>query len=159
MSELVTLRVPVSTVLTTELAGYTGSARCIVIVNGEVELGVDLEQARFEDVNPEARTATLFLPEPKVCRASLDHERAAVYSLDREGLWGLLPSDEPDRELVNRAMREAQTCIKTAAQNTQLAKQARQQAERLVHRAFTRVGWRIKIVWVGDTRASALPCK
>ncbi len=87
MSELVTLRVPVSTVITSELAGYTGSTRCIVIVNGEVELGVDLEQARFEDIDTQARTATLVLPEPKTRAARLDHARTQVYSLDRHGLW------------------------------------------------------------------------
>ena len=44
MAELVTLKVPVSTVLMCELAGYVGSVRCVVVVNGDVELGVDMEQ-------------------------------------------------------------------------------------------------------------------
>lgn len=37
LAELVTLRVPVSTVITTKIAGYTGSIPCVVVVHGEVE--------------------------------------------------------------------------------------------------------------------------
>jgi Protein of unknown function (DUF4230) len=73
MAELVTLKVPVSTVLTSELAGYVGGVRCVVVVNGDVELGVDLEQARLEDIDAEAHTATIVLPQPKVRHARLDH--------------------------------------------------------------------------------------
>ena len=95
LAELVTLRVPVSTVTTTELIGYTGSIRCIVIVKGEVELGVDLEQVRLEDVDTVSRTATLVLPMPTVHAARLDLDRTHIYSIDRCGLWLLLPSDKP----------------------------------------------------------------
>ena len=59
MAELAVLKVPVSTVITSELSGYVGGIRCVVVVNGEVELGVDLAQARLEDVDPTIARSTL----------------------------------------------------------------------------------------------------
>jgi Protein of unknown function (DUF4230) len=88
MAELAVLKVPVSTVITSELVGYVGGVRCVAVVNGDVELGVDMEQARLEDVDAEARAATLVLPQPHVRHARLDHERTTVYSLDRQGYGG-----------------------------------------------------------------------
>jgi hypothetical protein len=39
--------------MTSELTGYVGGIRCVMVVNGKVALGVDLEQARIEDVDPD----------------------------------------------------------------------------------------------------------
>ena len=147
VAELVTLKVPVSTVLTSELAGYVGGISCIVVVNGNVELGVDLEQARIEDVDPEARTATLILPRPKVRHARLDHERTTVYSVNRQGIWWLALGDEPARKLVNKAMLEAQAVVEEVAQNSGLVEQARRRAERVLREAFEAVGWEVGLRW------------
>ncbi|MEZ6190030.1 MAG: DUF4230 domain-containing protein [Phycisphaerales bacterium] len=147
LAELVTLRVPVSTVITTELSGYTGSISCVVVVHGEVELGVDLEQARFEDVDPEARTAPLVLPPPTVHAARLNHERTRVYSLDRHGLWWLYISDEPGRRVVNRGMQQAQAVVEAAGQDAILLNQAREQAERILREAFKTIGWDPQLEW------------
>jgi hypothetical protein len=147
LAELVTLRVPVSTVVTTEIAGYTGSISCVIVVNGEVELGVDLEQARFEDIDPEARNATLVLPEPKTRAARLDHIRTHVYSVDRHGLWVLLPSDEPGRRIVNMGMNEAQNAVEAAARDAGLIGQARQRAEQVLRGALKTIGWAVDLSW------------
>lgn len=145
LAEMVMLRVPVSTVITTEIAGYTGSVSCVIVVNGEVELGVDLEQARFEVIDPETRTATLVLPEPKSRAARLDHARTHVYSLDRHGLWLLLPSDEPGRRIVNLGMTEAQNAVEAAARDAGLIGQARQRAEKVLRGAFEAIGWKLRL--------------
>ena len=154
LAELTVLVVPVSTVLTTELVGYTGSARCIVVVNGEAELGVDLEQARFADIDAEARTATLILPEPRTRAARLDHARTQIYSLDRQGLWLLLSSGESCRLVVNQAMQQAQAAVEAAGQDTKLLYQAREQAERALGNAIETVGWQLHIVWAGGPWAA-----
>ena len=121
--------------------------RCVVVVNGDVELGVDMEQARLEDVNPEDRTATLLLPEPKVRHARLDHGRTTVYSLDREGLWCLIFSDKPSRRLVNRAMKQAKAEVESAAKDPGLVEQARRRSERVLRGAFEVIGWEVGVVW------------
>ena len=155
VAELVTLKVPVSTVITSELAGYLGGVRCVVVVNGDVELGVDLEAARLEDVDPKARTATLILPDPKVRHARLDHERTTVYSLDRQGLWWLVFSNEPARRLVNRAMKQAQAEVESAAQDPGLVEQARRRAEWVLRGAFEVIGWEIDLAWSSYRAARA----
>ena len=144
MAELAVLKVPVSTVITSELSGYVGGIRCIVVVNGEVELGVDLEQARLEDIDPEARTATLILPEPKVRHARLDHDRTQVFSIDRDGLWCLSLSDDAARALVNKAMLEAQESVEMVARDPGLVEQARRRAEWVLRGAFEMIGWELK---------------
>jgi Protein of unknown function (DUF4230) len=156
MAELVTLKVPVSTVLTSELAGYVGGVRCVVVVNGDVELGVDLEQARLEDVNPEARTATLVLPEPKVCHSRLDHERTTVYSLDRQGLWWLVFSDEPARRLVNRAMKQAQSEVESVGEDSQYVDRARRHTEHVLIRFLEALGWEVKLVWTEKSKRETI---
>ncbi len=148
MAELVTLKVPVSTVITSELSGYVGGVTCVMVVNGEVELGVDLEQARIEDIDPKDRTATLVLPEPKVRHARLDHERTTVYSVNRQGLWWLVLGDEPARKLVNKAMKQAQVTVQSAALDLGLVEQARRRAERVLRGAFEVVGWEVEVLWV-----------
>lgn len=147
MAELVTLKVPVSTVLTSKLAGYIGSIKCVIVVYGEVELGVDMEAIRFEDVDPVARSATLILPEPKVRHARLDHERTMIYSLSREGLWWVLMSDEPARRLVNDVMKRAETVVKSTANEPHLEMQARRKAEVVLQSAFQMIEWKIDLVW------------
>jgi Protein of unknown function (DUF4230) len=147
LAELVTLSVPVSTVLTCELAGYVGGIKCVVVVNGEVELGVDLKEARLEEVDPETSTATLVLPQPKVRHARLDHERTTAYSLDREGLWWLALSDEPARRLLNLAMKQAQATVESAARDPGLIEQAQRRAERILRGAFEVIGWEVTLVW------------
>ncbi len=104
---------------------------------------------RFEDIDPESRTATLILPAPEVHTARLDHEHTQVYSLDRQGLWLLLPSDEPSRRLVNRAMQEAQAAVTRAGYDEKLITRARDQAELVIRGAMEVVGWRVRIVWAG----------
>jgi len=141
-AELVTLKVPVSTVLTSELAGYVGGVTCVMVVNGEEELGVDMEAARIEDIDPKARTATLVLPQPKVRHARLDHERTTVYSVNRQGLWWLALGDEPARKLVNKAMRQGQVTVESAVQDPGLVEQARRWA------AFEVIGREVRILWV-----------
>ena len=147
MAELVTLKVPVSTVLTSELSGYVGGVTCVMVVNGEVELGVDLEQTHIKDIDPKDRTATLILPEPKVRHARLDHERTTVYSVNRQGLWCLVLGDEPARKLVNKAMKQAQVTVQSAARDPGLVEQARRRVERVLRAAFNVIGWKVALVW------------
>ena len=119
------------------------------MVNGEVDLGVNLDQARLEDIDPDAQTATLVLPKPKVRRARLNHERTTIYDLDRQGLWLLVLSDEASRKLVNKAMREAQAAVESAAENSRLVEQAQRRAEEVLRGTFEVIGWEVQALWAG----------
>ena len=151
LAELVVLRVPVSKVHVATLSGYVGSVSCVVLIQGELELGTDLQLARFENVDTEARTATLKLSEPKVRRARLDHEQTSVYRIDRGGLWKALPSAEPARMIVNLAMTEAQACVEVAGEDSQYVDRAKRHTEQVLGQFLQALGWEVKLVWVGKS--------
>lgn len=150
LAELVVLRVPVSKVHVTKLGGYVGSVSCLVLVNGELELGNDLARARWEDVDTEARTAKLILAEPVVRRARLDHDQTSVYRIDRGGLRKGLPSAEPSRQVVNQAMIEAQADIEDAGDDSQYVDRARRHTEQVLQQFLKAMGWKVQVVWVVD---------
>ena len=150
LADLVTLRVPVSRVHVTKIGGYVGSVDCVVLVNGELELGTDLKQASWQEVDTEARTATLLMTEPAVRRARLDHEQTSVYRIDRRGLWLMVPSVEASRVVVNLAMAEAQRVVESAGEQPELADRTRQRTEQVISQFFIAAGWGVKVVWAGQ---------
>ena len=155
LASLVTARVQVADVLCTAITGYTGQVRIAVLVKGDFLLGVDLGQARFEDVDDQARTAVLVLPAPQVTSPRVDHERTRIFAIDTTGLWQLLPSDARRAELVEQAMREAQTVVADAAGYGDLMAQARHNAELLLGGFFQEaLGWDITIRWQDEQGAA-----
>ena len=78
MVTLVTIRRPVSHVQTSQSPGTTGAARLILIVHGDVEVGVDLDRAELHGVDQAAHRATLVMHEPKPHRPRLNHERTRI---------------------------------------------------------------------------------
>jgi hypothetical protein len=147
LADLVVLRVPVSNVHVTQIGGYVGGVDCIVLVNGELELGTDLKLARWLDVDTETRTATLVLAEPVVRRARLDHEQTSVYRIDRRGLWLMVPSAEPSRVVMNQAMAQAQHVVESAGEQPVLMDRAKQQTEQVLSQLMAAIGWEVKLEW------------
>ena len=151
LSELVTLRVPVSELCVTEISGYTGSIRCLLLAHGDVELGVDLNRAQFENVNPSNKTATLVLPHPRTRRARLDHNRTSVYRIDRFGLWRIRFTDEKARRVVNKAMKDALAAVALVGRGEKLKVQARRQAEAVIRGAMEVGGGMLGLIgWVTE---------
>ncbi len=148
LADLVTLRIPVSKVQSTHIGGYVGGVDCILLINGDVEISTDIKQARWENVNTEARTATLILNEPDVRRVRLDHEQTSVYTINRKGLWLLLPSAEPARQIVNRAMTEAQRCMESVGEDKELTVQSKQQTEKVLGQFFNAIDWHVEVSWI-----------
>ena len=48
LSALVSMRIELSDVLQTQIRGYTGSVKAVLLVKGDVLISVDLSRARFE---------------------------------------------------------------------------------------------------------------
>lgn len=147
LADLVVLRVPVSKVHVTRIQGYVGAVDCVVLVNGELELGTDLNLARFEEIDVETNTATLILPMPTSRRAWLNQEQSSIYRIDRKGLWKVMPYTELPPKIVNQAMVEAQQCIETVGQDAHLLKQAKEHAELVIQQFLKALGWEVKLVW------------
>lgn len=147
LADLVVLRVPVSKVHVTRIGGYVGGVDCIVLVNGEVEISSDMMLARFEKVDVDARRATLILSRPVVRHARLDHEQTIVYRIDRKGLWIVVPSGEPTRGVINKAMREAQLCVQRVGEDPQLVDRSRRRTEQVLNQVMVSMGWEVNVEW------------
>ena len=107
LASLTTLRVDVADAVVSELPGNTGSIKTVLIVRGDVTLGVDLSSATFEQVDREKRSAVLHLPQPVVQSATLDQDRTKLVGIWEQGLWAITPGGgDANAAVVNRAMRE-----------------------------------------------------
>ena len=98
-AELIALETDLSCVVNAGLAGYTGDVRAIVIAHGHATFAVDLTEAKWQSVDPDNKVATLTLPPPQPRRIALDHDHTEVWSIDRRGLWFLLPLRPEARRL------------------------------------------------------------
>ncbi len=65
LSQLLTLRIDVADVLVSRIDGMTGGVQLAMLVKGDVALGIDLSQARFDKIDNAHCTALLILPPPQ----------------------------------------------------------------------------------------------
>src|SRR5579885_451090 len=79
LASLVTSRVEVADVQETDVSGYTGGMRVLMLVRGDFLLGVDLSASRLEAVDVSARAAVLWLPQPSVSSPRVDHTRTKLF--------------------------------------------------------------------------------
>jgi hypothetical protein len=148
LAELVTVRAQVADAQQTSLAGYTGSIRAALLVKGEILVGVDLSQARFEQEDEVHRVAVLRLTRPRVLAARLDHERTKVFGVSTRGLWLMVPGGgDADAAVIDRAYREAQEGLEKAADNPELRRRAANQAELELREFCSSIGWQVEIRW------------
>jgi len=147
LASLTTLRVHVADVHLTEIHGHTGSLRAALLVRGDLLIAVDLAEARFEQLDDEAKRATIVLPAPRAQSPRLDHARTRIYAITTSGMWSLLPTDDHRARLVNRAMGEAQRLVEHAAQRDELIEQARRNTETVIDTYSRQIGWSVTIRW------------
>jgi hypothetical protein len=148
LSELTTLTVRSADVRAASLAGFTGSTHALLLVHGEVRVGVDLAEARFEHVDPAAHRAVLVLPQPTVRSARLDHGRTRLLRLWDEGLWAVTPGgNDADAMLVNAAYLDAERLLITAARDSSYVRSAKAQAEHVLLEFVHVTGWRMDVRW------------
>jgi hypothetical protein len=147
IGSLLTLQTTVVDVHTSELAGYTGSVRVVILVKGDVQLACPVDDARFENVDEESRQAVLVLKPPVASRPRLDHDRTRLWALDRTGLWQLMPGHAQEAELVSNALQEAQHVVADAVVSQDLDRQARERAEALLTGFFKALNWNVTVRW------------
>jgi hypothetical protein len=148
LSALTTLRVDVADAFVTELRGRTGGTTAVLVVRGEVVVGVDLATARFDSADPQERSAVLVLPRPRVQFARLDHERTRLVGVWPGGLWTVVPGGrDADAAALNAGYRQAQRALAAAAEDPELAGRARRGAEVVLRAFFAALGWEVLIKW------------
>jgi Protein of unknown function (DUF4230) len=150
LASLTTLRIEVADAVIVALRGRTGAISAVLVVHGEATLGVDLSQAKLESVNEADRRATLVLPRPQVQSAKLDHKKTKLIGLSTDGLWLIVPGgDDADAAISDLAYRHGEEIVAGAADDSELAEQARGQAELVLRIFFRAIGWTTEIRWSG----------
>ena len=150
LAELTTLRVDVADAIETEVKGYTGTIKAVLIVKGDVTVGVDLSQAKFLSIDEQARRAVLVLPPPRVQSVRLDHEHSKLVGVFSSGLWTITPGGGvAEAFVVNRAFRDGQRDVAKAADDPGLFERARKNTEQVLGCFFAAMAWRVEIRWSG----------
>jgi hypothetical protein len=128
-----------------------GGTRVLLIARGECFLGTDLQLARYEQVQPTEKTASLSLPNPKVLSARLNHDAKAggsyFYAVTNDGVAALLPGTENQTKAMNRALQKGQSEIEAACAKPDLLTAAKRSAEAVLQPTVSATGWKIKTVW------------
>jgi hypothetical protein len=153
LASLTVLHVPVADVQIYTLTGYTGGIQAVLVVRGDVEISTDLTAARLEAVDADHRQAYLVLPAPTAVRPRVDHERTRIYKIDRSGLWQMIPGEAGERDLVNRALQDAQRLIGEVGGQAELIDQARSRTKDVIMGFFRALGWQVETRWL-DQRAA-----
>jgi hypothetical protein len=148
LSSLVTMKVEVADAQVTSVQGQTGGMRVALLVRGDFLIGVDLSQARFEQVDHLKRTVVLVLPQPRAASPRLNHERTKVFEVTSHGLWLLVPGDAGRAKALELAHAEAQRLVAEAATSASVTGRARSQAESVLGSFFDAAGWTISVRWV-----------
>jgi len=147
LSELTVLRVQATEVITNEARGQTGSTSVVVLIHGDVFLGVDLEQAEFVEVDKEQQHLVLFLPAPGVRRAAIDHQASQMIYSHRKGLWRMALGPAMEDELIANAYEAGQLRLQEAAAQADLTDRAKRHAESVLRRFIDGSDWRLTIRW------------
>ena len=147
LASLATVEATVVDVHVTRLRGRAGAVRVVLLVKGDVRLVCDVDRARFDVLDPVAKTAVVVLPPPVASRPRVDHEASRVYSIDREGLWRIVPGSTGEPQVLTAALREAQCLVADAVDQEDLCAAARRRAEALVERFCGAVGWSVRVEW------------
>jgi hypothetical protein len=150
LASVTTLRVDVADAIVSELPGKTGSIKTVLIVRGDVTLGVDLSGASFEQVDRDERSAVLHLPRPTVQSVRLDQDRTKLVGVWEQGLWAITPGGgDADTAAVNQAMRRAQTIVESAGQDPEIVGRCRAQTEQVLVAFLRNLGWTVRVEWAG----------
>jgi hypothetical protein len=118
-----------------DTSAFTGES-VIVLANGEVEAGVNLEELGENDVRVNEDTVTINLPEPEIFSSSLDEGRTGVYDRDR-GIFVYRGDDS----LIEDARLEAVGEIENAAEESDILAQANTNAEDTIHAFVEALGF------------------
>jgi len=142
LSELVTNKVYVSDVLDASNKDYEGKW----IINGDALITIDLNNAKLENVNQEAKTATIILPLPTVTSPRVDYTRTKPAYI--KGVRFALLRNPKSKELMKENMMSvAQKSIEKLAGRPEIIENSKTQAALIISNLYLKVGWQLTIEW------------
>jgi hypothetical protein len=147
MSELTVTQVELTDVVSTSVHGQTGRITVDMLIRGTVTLGVDLEQARFIEVDKAQQNIVLALPPPEVRRVAIDHEASRVLNSQRGGLWRMTIGDALEDQAIRSALVIGQQRLSVATSRHDLNQRAGGHAEAVLGRFISEMGWTLDVRW------------
>lgn len=147
ISQLVALEVEATEIVTTEIKGYTGSTSVVVLVQGTLTYGVDLDLARFLQTEPKKRHLVLSLPEPSAHQVAIDPHASRLLSCERSGLWQIAIGPAREDEALMSAISIGHGRLFDAASQNDLVSQARRHAEAVLVRFVSEMDWTLEVRW------------
>ncbi len=147
LAELTVLEVNASEIVNAEISGYTGGTCVIVLVQGNVTLGVDLGAAEYLHVDLERRHLVLSLPQPTVRRTSIDPRTSRLLRCDRAGLWRMAVGPAREYEAFAAALAIGQERLRSTAASDDFVDRAGRHAESVLARFVSEMGWTLDVRW------------
>jgi hypothetical protein len=123
-----------------ERAFYLPDAKAVLIIAGEVFVGIDLEKVKKEDIVDSNNRLTVTLPKPEILLSRVNHEKSKVYNVE----WGGFST----ADLVDEAYKNAEIKIVEEAAKTGFEETCRNNAKALLLPIFTELsGKEVDIVF------------
>lgn len=98
-------------------------SRVLLLAVGEVTACIDLTKVRKSDIIQSKDTVTVFLPQPEICYAKLDHDKSKVYDIR-----GMMFEDGA-KDIVESVYKLAEKKIMDNAREMNVLGMARQNAQ------------------------------
>lgn len=144
LSQLVSVRYRIQRVVgLTEQKEPLGEESILLMVEGEVQGGIDLHRVNAADVTTDdAGALTLTLPAPAILNASIDEGKTKIW--DRHVTWWT-PWVTQDPDLKHKARLRALEDIRKAALDMGILDQARTNAQSALGDLFGALGWKVAV--------------
>ncbi|WP_298213563.1 DUF4230 domain-containing protein [Acidovorax sp.] len=129
-----------------------GGTQVLLVAKGDCLVGSDMRQARYEAVDPAARTATLLLPPPAVVSARVHHGPrdqggSYFYAVQGTGIEPLIPGSANRTQAIDTALQRAQQDMERACQSASTLATAKENAEAVLKPLFAATGWAVQVRW------------
>lgn len=144
LSQLVTVRYRIQRVVgMTEAKDPVGEESILLMVEGEVQAGVDLQHLTPADVASDKHGGLrILLPAPSIVSASLDERKTKVW--DRHITWWT-PWVPYNPDLEHKARLKAVEDIRNAALEMGILEQAQTNARTALKDLFGTLGWKVNV--------------
>ena len=144
LNQLVTVKYKIERVVSmTEQKDPVGQESILLMVEGEVEGGIDLQKVSAADVaTDDTGVLTITLPAPAVLHAGLDEKKTKVW--DRHVTWWT-PWVPADPDLEHKARMKAIDDVREAALEMGMLDQAKTNAQSALKDLFGALGWKVNV--------------
>lgn len=138
-AELVTTQINIADVIEGRNRDYRGKWS----VYGQLQLGVNLAEAAYGQVNHEKRECVLRLPQPHLIGSKIDHERSEELYIHWEA-WVPVSSKQVLRDEV---WKHADRKLQKLGSEAGYMERAKVEAERALEKLFDGLGWKVRVEW------------